>query len=297
MSFMEIIDDCHHDFWIIQGSNRRDKSRRQAIEAIDLARQKFSELIGALGDAKTFVDIEYNNLRRLVFEESHLSQSPHMNFDNLVVEIKFAYGVIDLCAIRAREDGEFLILSDSKFRTHVVETAYTMSLYYSGPPFRTTPGSNFSACASVLFEIVSGKSDVSLAGAINRFARSKEKQGHDNYNAESEGNDDVALQSNNFRSVNLPIIQLANEYIRYTNMPGVPTSSSEAKMVVWKLWQRMISLSEDSKKKFGPFVENTEINPSLDAKDRIKEYDRLRLEMKKLVISLGRSRREDPADD
>lgn len=46
----------------------------------------------------------------------------------------------------------------------------------NGPQLVTTPGSQFAAFCSLLFEAVSGKPDESLSGAINRYARSDDRR-------------------------------------------------------------------------------------------------------------------------
>jgi hypothetical protein len=56
---------------------------------------------------------------------------------------------------------------------------------YDGPKLVTTPGSDFATLCSLVFELVSGKADEGLAGAINRYARSPERRQWD-----KEGEDD-----------------------------------------------------------------------------------------------------------
>jgi hypothetical protein len=47
-----------------------------------------------------------------------------------------------------------------------------MCTMWDGPKLVTTPGSQFAALCSLLFEGVGGEADESLSGAINRYARS-----------------------------------------------------------------------------------------------------------------------------
>lgn len=56
---------------------------------------------------------------------------------------------------------------------------------WDGPKLVTTPGSDFAALCSLLFEAVSGNTDEGLAGAINRYARSDDRKQWDR-----EGEDD-----------------------------------------------------------------------------------------------------------
>jgi hypothetical protein len=67
-------------------------------------------------------------------------------------------------------------VGDNRARTSIVECAYRLSLQFGIPELVTTPGSDFSALCSLLFELATGNQDESLAGAINRFARSEAKR-------------------------------------------------------------------------------------------------------------------------
>jgi hypothetical protein len=58
---------------------------------------------------------------------------------------------------------------------------------YDGPPLVTTPGSKFSSLCGLLYEIVSGSPDESLSGAINRYARSKDRKKVDLHDLEYVG--------------------------------------------------------------------------------------------------------------
>jgi hypothetical protein len=87
-------------------------------------------------------------------------------------------------------------------RTTVVEWAYHMCTMWDGPKLVTTPGSDFAALCSLLFEAVSGRSDEGLAGAINRYARSEERK---QWDREGEGederdNDNFLSEKNTMRS-------------------------------------------------------------------------------------------------
>jgi hypothetical protein len=68
-----------------------------------------------------------------------------------------------------------------------------MSADWSGPKLVTTPGSQFATLCSLLFEAVSGKADESLAGAINRYARSDDRRLWDIEGEEMEDEDDNFL--------------------------------------------------------------------------------------------------------
>jgi hypothetical protein len=67
---------------------------------------------------------------------------------------------------------------------------------WDGPKLVTTPASDFATLCSLLFEAVSGRSDESLAGAINRYARSEDRRRWDEEGIEMEEaeNDNFAVE-------------------------------------------------------------------------------------------------------
>lgn len=86
-----------------------------------------------------------------------------------------------------------LILSGNDKRSTVVEWAYHICTMCNGPKLVTTPGSQFSSFCSLLFESVSGISDESLSGAINRYARSNDRKQWD-----EEGAEELEADEDNF---------------------------------------------------------------------------------------------------
>src|SRR5215813_7522489 len=68
-----------------------------------------------------------------------------------------------------------------------------MCTFWNGPKLVTTPGSDFSALCSLLYEVVSGWRDEGLAGAINRYARSDNRKQWDR-----EGRDADEAEDDNF---------------------------------------------------------------------------------------------------
>src|SRR6185436_17873917 len=71
---------------------------------------------------------------------------------------------------------------------------YRMSTQWNGPKLVTTPGSDFAALCSLLFEAASGKSDEGLAGAINRYARSEARRQWDRSGEEDDPDDNFQTE-------------------------------------------------------------------------------------------------------
>src|SRR5215216_3845381 len=72
-----------------------------------------------------------------------------------------------------RSEPDYFSVSGNQVKTDTVQAAFDLCGYYSGPPLVTTPGSDFAVLCSLLYELLSGETEGSLAGAINKFSRSK----------------------------------------------------------------------------------------------------------------------------
>jgi len=68
-------------------------------------------------------------------------------------------------------EGRYLprIASEAKPKLNAVEKACYICGRFAGPKFVTTPGSAFSAFASLIYEIATGEKDASMQGAVNRL--------------------------------------------------------------------------------------------------------------------------------
>ena len=102
-------------------------------------------------------------------------------------------GVLDIMHEIADIKPKRLFVYGNDQRTNVVEWAYHICTMWDGPKLVTTPGSDFAALCSLLFEAVSGNPEESLAGAINRYARSEDRKQWDR-----DGEDEVAKEDDNF---------------------------------------------------------------------------------------------------
>ncbi|MBR0831354.1 hypothetical protein JQ596_38200 [Bradyrhizobium manausense] len=196
---IHLADDCFHDFPIIVSAPRRDRALRNAISEIKRAKT-------ALLDAATAMSAL--NFRATddmdTFLESHLEEiglgSSFQKFDSFLEHLELRSQILDICLFRAQTDEDYLFLTDNQSKKHVVEAAYHICLWHGGPRLVTTPGSDFSTVCSLLYEIVGGQpTNEGLAGAINRFARSKERREIDDHEREmqqeEEHSDDNFLET------------------------------------------------------------------------------------------------------
>ena len=74
---------------------------------------------------------------------------------------------------------DYFSVSGNQVKTDTVQAAYDLCVYYSGPPLVTTPGSDFAVLCSLIYELISGETEESSAGAINKFSRSKMRRDKD----------------------------------------------------------------------------------------------------------------------
>lgn len=246
------IDDCHRDFSIVARSQRRDKARRSAMQKMAAAQRALSKAATALSRVDSITSMDYERLRSAHLGERR-AQSVRINgTSDMVHEIELCSAAIELCALRAENEDDYLILSTSGTSTHVVETAFAMSIWYNGPPLVTTPGSDFSAVCSIIYEIASGLSDESLAGAINRFARSEAKQ---RFLAEEEQlrvENEEASVPDNFRAVASDIAHAGEDIEIYKQLADMPGLSLTARMLANSMVSDAQARIETARKKYGP---------------------------------------------
>jgi hypothetical protein len=187
------IDDCHDDFHYTIGSSRRDRQLREAKEKLANASKLASESASALEDAKRHFDIEFDRYRKAYYKGSDVGPSRFLS--DLIHELRMCSGVLEIVNATADIQPKRLFVYGNDQRTTVVEWAYHMCRMWDGPKLVTTPGSDFAALCSLLFEAVSGRSDEGLAGAINRYARSEDRKQWDR-----EGEDEDERDNDNFLS-------------------------------------------------------------------------------------------------
>jgi hypothetical protein len=183
---LSCIDDCHNDYNISAKSLRKDRLAREAQQSLANALDAVTRAGEALESAKKHLRLEYEEYHRIYYRSSSArSQSGH-DIEQLIDELKLCSGILNVVGVTAASDADYLLLSGNDKRTVLVDYAYMMSLMWNGPKLITTPGSDFSNFCSLLFEAVTGVTGESLAGAINRYARSDERKKKDADHLESE---------------------------------------------------------------------------------------------------------------
>jgi hypothetical protein len=174
---LSCIDDCHHDFNFASTAKRQDAIRREIFDSFRTAIRSVEKSVEALKAVEKYVDREFETIHEVYSKRVQNANKSRYYFSTLLNDLGICRDSLEIVAYRARSDEDYLIVSDNQARTTVVEYAYMMCRFWDGPALVTTPGSKFSTLCSLLYEIASGTPDESLAGAINRYARSKGPQG------------------------------------------------------------------------------------------------------------------------
>jgi hypothetical protein len=167
------IDDSHNDFQATGNASRRDRQLREAKEKLTRAARLAREAASALDDAEEHFEHEFDRYRSVYYRPL---PGPAQFLGDLVNELRMCAGVLDIVHEIADIKPKRLFVFGNDQRRDLVESAYHMCSMWDGPKLVTTPGSDFAALCSLLFEAVSGNSDEGLAGAINRYARSADRK-------------------------------------------------------------------------------------------------------------------------
>lgn len=191
------IDDCHNDFQFTASSARRDRQLREAKEKFRRASQLAREAASALDDAEEHFKYEYDRYRSAHYRPA---PGPSRFLSDLIDELRVCAGVLDIQHEVADIKPKNLFLFGNDQRTDLVENVYHMCTMWGGPKLVTTPGSDFSALSSLMFEAASGRSDEGLAGAINRYARSEDRKQWDLESEDDDPNDNFQNERNQMRA-------------------------------------------------------------------------------------------------
>jgi hypothetical protein len=179
---INVLDDCFYDFPIVATSPRKDRSLREAIQDLERIDGAIADIIQTLSRVELTIGSDFSNLFKAFLAERFPSEPRSQ------IEIGECFStlknIIEIALLRARTEDGYVFADGNQVKTHVVETAFLLSNYFSGPPLVTTPGSDFAVLCSLIYEVMSGAADESLAGAINKFARSQERHNEDRNQAQ-----------------------------------------------------------------------------------------------------------------
>lgn len=191
------IDDFCEDLPNTISSGRRGHNLRKIIKQND-------HLERVLREAKELLEKSRNDNVAFLFDEvrhGYLASNPVYDelpsFDALVSYFDFLVGSVALNRIELLEGRRgYIPANNAKF--DAVEVTYDLFRISGGPALKTTPGSDFSHLASLLYELATGDRDQSMAGAVIEFRRSDERKEADQYDVEYGPERDRQLEEDNF---------------------------------------------------------------------------------------------------
>lgn len=287
------ISDCHYDFQRMRAYQRRDRNKREILETFRDSIRSIEQTIGLLESLEWPATSEFAHIRS-VFAKKLGGEGQEYSLENLIGDLRTCKGSIEISLQRSQNEEDYLLVPHNQVRTYVVERLHFMSQLWSGPAITTTPNSTFSFLCSLLFEIVSGESDVSLAGAINRYSRSEKRLAADRENEEfikSELED--MNDTDNFIAINDEVARLrlkARKYERLLNSNALEKHSKTlAKFAFDAANERIADLLNEH----GPhIVYASQLGANAFAEASNEEILSTHLRIKELSIAIGQRRRQ-----
>jgi hypothetical protein len=259
------IDDCCYDFPIVLRSPHEKKLRRNATDGLEKLKERIAALNAVLETVGHHVQHDFDLHMAAVSEFRSDSRQRTIGFyEDFREDLNCLSLAADIVLYKEKRGSGPLIVTDNKAKTHIVECVYSMSIRRDDPlgrdcpPLVTTPGSDFSVACSLLYELASGESNVSLAGAINRFARSDLRKRLDEDEKESrwENSDEgmIARESDNFANIRDSLTVLHQERIFWEEML---TSRNWSEVQKMQLAKRLIHIDRELERasvRHGPFL-------------------------------------------
>lgn len=291
LNALSCLSDCHADFGLVEGAQRHDKSKRELLDSLNAAIQSVKATITTIDEVAHFVDVDFDRIHEIYAEKATFSKYSFAAFKH---DLALYQNCLQIARYRAKIEDEYIHIPNNQTRTHVVEYAYTMSCFWNGPKLVTTPGSEFSAFCSLLYEAVAGTLDASLAGAINRFARSEERRRFDLGEVEDGPDSDETGDVDNFGWVKSVISRVMIECEKYRAMLSSSELDDGAKLVVKLMMARELDRADAAEKKYGPnLLWAHQLDPAT-LEDIHRSVETIKAERRRQDIEIGQHRRGVP---
>lgn len=276
---------------------RRDKKLNQVRRTLENSRDAVNAALIELDSAKQHIDIDFDDAltARLEFEQGNSPEDAHfrsrLSFELLVQHLEVLQGVIDHKIVDLKRGGPAARFYGSSTKADLVECAYDLHRVCGGPPLVTTPGSDFSYICGLLFEIATGKSDESLAGTINRFARSSDRAEQDEYERDVEAEEVAIANNDNFHgrtSRRKYLLDRVQQLLDLSSVEGLSALGRKA------LDYQIESLRRENSKleeEFGPFIAWVSQEPPAKREAWRIEHEATEERLRDAEISIGEMRR------
>lgn len=253
IAFNIVYDTCT-DYRAILTSGRKEANRKKLIQRMATLQQNVAELSALLEDSDVTHGGGFEPAQRLYMKRVHGTEDEARPFWKLQNDIRFLSWYLELELYRARTKPNSIYIPDNQAKTHIVDVAYGLAISEGYPAFVTTPGSDFSYLCSLIFEIASGKADESLAGAINRYARSDERAEADQHEIAYSEEHYRARDEDNFYDIKNSTFGSNEQIAELQKELRDQTLSSAARLLVMCELEEMIEIEENRAKVHGPFI-------------------------------------------
>lgn len=293
-SAIQQIYTCCGDYPVIEKSQYSAQQRKKIVGEISSLISLAEQLDEALDRASRHVDIEFAHHKDAVMRMRTTSQ-PLRDVDQFRSELGMLRFAAQLTLYRDEAGERSFYVGDNRARTHIVEYAYRMTLQFGAPNLKTTPGSDFSSLCSLMFELATGAADESLAGAINKFARSELRREIDQEEEDNrhENSDEymAEYEADNFASVKQGIQKLEAEEAFWLRMLAdrVWDEKSENQILL-RIWD-VHAEKEKALKGHGPFIVWASQMSRKTGEEWRARAERYETEILELAIELGRKTR------
>jgi hypothetical protein len=292
---LRIMDDFHHDYHYVAHNKRRDKNKREMIDSLNKAANAVTTALSAMRKAETHFSIDFDIARRKYHELVFNNEPTYFGFEELLRELELCRCVLKFVSFRTNAEDDFKYISHNQIKTHVVEYAYNLSICGDGPKLITTPGSDFSVFCGLLNEIAGGIPDDSLSGAINRYARSKERKNHDEEEAKfiAENSEDKNL-TNNFKEAADLVERLTTESYRLIEVLKSDSADEDVRFAAKMLLAANKKEMETAINRYGPnivWLSQASENSGVGEGALSFDFDASQRRLRELDIELGQTRR------
>ncbi|WLS03619.1 hypothetical protein [Shinella oryzae] len=288
-----IIYDACSDYRAILVSGRKDANRKKLIQRMTKLQRHVAELSTLLDDSDVTHEAGFEAAQRVYMKRVHGNDDEARPFWKLQEDIRFLSSYLELELHRAHTKPDSIRVPDNQAKAHIVDTAYTLALYNSYPPFVTTPGSDFAYLCGLLFEIATGKPDESLAGAINRYARSSERAEADQHELDYSEEYYRARDEDNFYDIKNTKYGSGEKITELLSEVRDPTLSLAARSLAMCEMEAVTEAMKDRDKIHGPFIMWAS-QMKIDWAERMREHDAQVLKELQCDIEIGKQRRSKP---
>jgi len=294
MTFNIVFDACA-DYPTILRSGHKEANRKKIIQRMVKIQKHIVKLGVLLEDGDATRDYGFDNAHRLYMKHVYNKEFEATNFWKLKRDINFLSYYLQFCIYKSHKESDFLVVIGNDAKTHLVDCAYGLTLPKGYPPFVTTPGSDFSSLCSIIYEIASGVANESLAGAINRYARSEERAEADRNEVEYSSEREIARDEDNFYDLKHSSAGSASEIAELEAMLRDVRLSKEARLLVFCELEEAIENAEKREKLHGPFLMWAS-QMKIDWDERLREHQDFEEKRLQSDIDFGKSRRSRRED-